>query len=97
MSLIKKHEMTGKQLAANRRKQKLAHGPSPYERAAEVAHRNAPLMWRIEDSSLGQLWRHTNVLFKVRNGALTQRDVKNEGTSGDVYENKGAHDIMADN
>jgi hypothetical protein len=37
------------------------------------------------------------VLFKVRNGALTRRDVKNEGTSGDVYENKGAHDIMADN
>ena len=42
-------------------------------------------MQRMEDSSLGQLWRLTNVLFKVRNGALTQKDVKNEGTSGDVY------------
>jgi hypothetical protein len=27
--------------------------------------------------------------ISVRNGALTPRDVKNEGTSGDVYENKG--------
>ena len=27
--------------------------------------------------------------ISVRNGALTHRDVKNEGTSGDVYENKG--------
>jgi hypothetical protein len=51
-------------------------------------------MQRMEDSSLGQLWRLTNVLFKVRNGALTQKDVKNEGTSGDVYENKWVHDTM---
>jgi hypothetical protein len=51
----------------------------------------------MEDSSLRQLGRLTNVLFKVRNGAPTQRDVKNEGTSGDVYENKGARDKMADN
>src|ERR1039457_7486705 len=27
--------------------------------------------------------------ISVRNEALTHRDVKNEGTSGDVYENKG--------
>jgi hypothetical protein len=51
----------------------------------------------MEDSSLGQLWRLTNVLLKVRNGALTQKDVKNEGTSGDVYENKGEGDKMDDN
>jgi hypothetical protein len=37
------------------------------------------------------------MLIKVRNGALTRRDVKNEGTSGDVYENKGASDTMPDN
>jgi hypothetical protein len=36
----------------------------------------------MEDSSLRQLWRLTNVLIKVRNGALTQKDVKNEGRSG---------------
>jgi hypothetical protein len=51
----------------------------------------------MEDSSLRQLWRLTNVLSKVRNGALTHRDVKNEGTSWDMYENKGAGDKMDDN
>jgi hypothetical protein len=34
------------------------------------------------------LWRLTNMLIKVRNDALTLRDVKNETTSGDVHENK---------
>jgi hypothetical protein len=52
----------------------------------------------IEDSSLRPLWRLTNTLIKVRNAALThRRDVKNEGTSGDVYENKGASDTLTDN
>jgi len=35
------------------------------------------------------------VRFEVRNGAVTRRDVKNEGTSGDVYENKGDDDNMS--
>jgi hypothetical protein len=48
----------------------------------------------MEDSSLRQLWRLTNTLVKVRNGALAHKDVKNEGTSGDVYENKGEGDKM---
>jgi hypothetical protein len=51
----------------------------------------------MEDSSLRQLWRLTNVLFKVRNGALAQRDVKNEDRPGDVYEKKRARDTMAEN
>jgi hypothetical protein len=34
------------------------------------------------------LWRLANVLLKVRNRAVTSRDVKNGGTSGDVHENK---------
>ncbi len=55
------------------------------------------LMRRMEDSRLRQLWRLTSVLFKVRNGALTYRDVKNEDRPGDVYENKGAGDKMDDN
>ena len=54
-------------------------------------------MQRMEDSSLRQLWRLTHVLIKVRKGALSQKDVKNEGTSGDVYEKKGEIDTMADN
>jgi flagellar hook-length control protein FliK len=71
---------------------------SPENLAAMMAPQDekALLMQRMEDSSLRQLWRLTNVLFRVRNGALTPRDVKNEGTSGDVYENKGASDTMPD-
>ena len=33
----------------------------------------------------------------VRQGGLTEKDVKNTGRSGDVYENKGEQDIMAEN
>ncbi len=44
-------------------------------------------MQRMEDSRLRQLWWLTRELFKVRRGALIRRDVKNEGRSGDVYEN----------
>jgi hypothetical protein len=63
-----------------------------------VASNNAEAMFMhsTEDCSLRQLWRLTHTLIKVRNGALTHRDVKNEGTSGDVYENKGASDTMPD-
>jgi hypothetical protein len=72
---------------------------SPENLAALMAPQDdkSLFMQRMEDSSLRQLWRLTNVLFKVRNGALTHKDVKNEGTSGDVYENKGASDTMAEN
>jgi hypothetical protein len=35
----------------------------------------------MEDSSLRQLRRHTNVIFKVRNGGEHQKDVKNEESS----------------
>ena len=53
---------------------------SPENLAALVAPQDEKslLMQRMEDSSLRQLWRLTNMLFKVRNGALTLRDVKNE-------------------
>ena len=46
---------------------------SPENRAALMAPRdeNALLLQRMEDSSLRQLWRLTNTLIKVRNGALT--------------------------
>jgi hypothetical protein len=37
------------------------------------------------------------VLFKVRNGALTHKDVKNEDRPDYVYENKGASDTMTEN
>ena len=71
---------------------------SPENLAAMMAPQdeNALLMQRMEDSSLRQLWRLTNVLFKVRNGALTHKDVKNEDRPDYVYENKGESDTMAD-
>jgi hypothetical protein len=70
---------------------------SPENLAALTAPQDekALLMQRLEDSSLRQLWRLTNMLFRVKNGAPTLRDVKNEGTSGDVYENKGEDDTMS--
>jgi hypothetical protein len=36
----------------------------------------------MEDSSFRQLSRLTNLLIRIRNGALTQKDVKNGGRSG---------------
>jgi hypothetical protein len=50
----------------------------------------------MEDSNLRQLWRITCTLIKVRKGDLTQKDVKNEGRSDYVYENKGKHEKMTD-
>jgi hypothetical protein len=51
-------------------------------------------MQGMKDSNLCPLWRLT--LINVRKVALTHRDVKNEGTSGDVYENKETHDTMTE-
>jgi hypothetical protein len=45
-------------------------------------------MQKMEDSILRQLWRLTNVPFRLWNGALTLRDVKNGDRSGYVHENK---------
>ena len=67
------------------------------------------LMQRMEDCSLrliydwrlaiGEvplpLWQLKKMLFKVRNGALSQRDVKNGDRSGYMYENTGNDDKMS--
>ncbi|MGD1103812.1 MAG: hypothetical protein ABSA59_17320, partial [Terriglobia bacterium] len=70
---------------------------SPEDLAALTAPQDEKslLVQRMEDSSLRQLWRLTNMLFRVRNGALTLRDVKNEDRPGYVYENKGDDDKMS--
>jgi hypothetical protein len=46
-------------------------GPSPYERAAEVAlaHPETALMQRMEESSFRQIWRITNLLVKMKHEA----------------------------
>jgi hypothetical protein len=40
------------------------------------------LMQRMEDSSLRPWWRLTAILVKIRKEALTQKNVKNEDSSG---------------
>jgi hypothetical protein len=46
------------------------------------------------DSSLRQVRRLTNVLIKVRKGALTQKNVKNEDWFSEFIENKGAKRVV---
>jgi hypothetical protein len=58
---------------------------------------NAMFLQRMKDSRLRQLWRLTHTLIKVRNGALTHKDVKNEDRPDYVHENKGEGDKMDDN
>jgi hypothetical protein len=49
-----------------------------------------------EDFEFHQFCRPTRTLMGVRDKGLTLKDVKNEGRSGDVYENKGNSDKMPD-
>ena len=58
---------------------------------------NAMFLQRMKDSRLRQLWRLTHTLIKVRNRALTHKDVKNEDRPDYVYENKGESDTMPEN
>jgi hypothetical protein len=46
-------------------------GPSPYERAAEIAptHPNARLMRRMQDSNFREVRRVTNLLLKIKRQA----------------------------
>jgi hypothetical protein len=77
--------------------EQLDEAQSPENLAALVAPRNenALLMQRLEDSSLRQLWRLTNMLFRLRNGGLTLRDGKNGDRPGYVHENTGDDDKMS--
>ena len=49
-------------------------GPSPYERAAEIAlaHPDVALMQRMEESSFRQIWRITNLLLKIKHQARAE-------------------------
>ena len=53
---------------------------SPENIAALMAPKeeNAMLMQRMEDSSLRQLWRLTNILLKLRKGALNPTGMDEE-------------------
>jgi hypothetical protein len=60
------------------------------------AEANSLFVQKMEDSNLRRLWRLTNTLMKVRQEGQTPNDVKNEGRSGDVHENKGSSDTMTE-
>ena len=64
-------------------------GPSPYERAAEIAptHRNASLMRRMQDSNFRQVWRVTNLLLKIKRQAREEEAWENPARSLNVNEN----------
>ena len=70
---------------------------SPEDLAALTAPQDEKslLMQRMEDSSLRQLWRLTNMLFRVRTGGLPPRDVKNGDRPGYVHENTGDDDKLS--
>jgi len=71
MSLAQERKMTEKKLAANRRNQKLSHGPATAEgkaRATLMAPKdeNATLMRRMEDSNFRQVARVTSLLMRMK-------------------------------
>jgi hypothetical protein len=66
-------------------------GPSPYERAAEIApvHPNAALMQRMEDSSYRQMCRTTNLLMKLRQER--HQSSGNRQKPGNLSDKKGTY------
>ena len=64
-------------------------GPSPYERAAEIAptHPNAQLMRRILDSNFRELRRVTNMLLKIKRYKLRMEAVKRAAAKNGPEEN----------
>jgi len=54
------------------------NGPSPYERAAEIApaHPNARLMQRMEDSNFRQVARVTSLLLKIKRQAAREEGIR---------------------
>src|SRR5208337_1451695 len=65
-------------------------GPSPFERAAEIAlaHPDAALMQRMEESSCRQIWRITNLLLKIKRQACEEESREIAPRTRDVYERK---------
>ena len=63
--------------------------PAADLRLSIVNWKSAPPMRRLTNALVKTCRPEGRRYISVRNEALTHRDVKNEGTSGDVYENKG--------
>jgi hypothetical protein len=69
-------------------------GPSPYERAAEIAptHPNARLMRRMQDSNFREVRRVTNLLLKIKCHQCKMEDRENAAALHYVQETKGVID-----
>jgi len=52
------------------------------------------LMQGMNTSNFRPAWRVTNLLTKGTPGASTQKDVKNEDSSSEFIENKGAKEVL---
>jgi hypothetical protein len=66
-------------------------GPSPYERAAEIAptHPHARLMRRMQDSNLKEVRRLTNLLLKIKRHERQMEGLEETAPFQDVSETKG--------
>jgi hypothetical protein len=106
MSLIHKQEMTEENLAAHRANGAQSQGAVTPEgkansAAANLRHgfycqaQNGALTALREDPEEYAGLMHSLVLFRVRTGGLSLRDVKNEDRPGYVHENKGDDDKMS--
>jgi hypothetical protein len=66
-------------------------GPSPYERAAEIAptHPDARLMRRMQDSNLREVRRLTNLLLKIKRYERQMEALAKTAALQDIQETKG--------
>jgi hypothetical protein len=67
-------------------------GPSPYERAAEIAlaHPDVALMQRIEESSFRQTWRISTLLLKIERQTGGREFSQDSARGQNVHENTAA-------
>ncbi len=67
-------------------------GPSPYERAAEIAlaEPNTALMQRMEESSFRQIWRIATLLLKIKGQARKAEVRESPAKSRNVHEKSAA-------
>ncbi len=79
-------------------REEFREGPSPYERAAEIAptHPNARLMRRMQDSNLREVRRLTNLLLKIKRYERLMETLGKKAALQDVAEKKGVSSLEAE-
>jgi len=73
-------------------------GPSPYERAAEIApiHSNPRVMRGMQDANLREVRRLTNLLLKLKRYEQQKEAIEKRETLHDVLEQKGVSSLAAE-